>query len=219
MINNLNSNQSEIIVSSTDNIFLDNNSTWKRTIKLEKDSTLDIFGFFDSQTNYELDINLEGDNSELNLNYLIIWDKNENLKLKIRANISSSNSKANLNIISIVKNEGSIDIDWIIDIKKDISKSEWYLTEENVFIGSSWKIRWVPTLLIASDDVKANHAAKFEKISDEKLFYLRSRWLDEKDSVQVMLDWYFRKNFSKLENLDENVYNDLLEKFELKLNN
>ncbi|MBT3727553.1 hypothetical protein HOG21_08115 [bacterium] len=33
----------------------------------------------------------------------------------------------------------------------------------------------MPTLLVRSDDVKASHSCKMERISDEKLFYLRSR--------------------------------------------
>jgi Fe-S cluster assembly scaffold protein SufB len=37
------------------------------------------------------------------------------------------------------------------------------------------KIRGIPTLLVASSDVKANHSCAIEKISDSKIFYLRSR--------------------------------------------
>lgn len=72
---------------------------------------------------------------------------------------------------------------------------EGYLTEENIFVGKSGKVRGLPTLLVHSDDVKAAHACNMEKISDEKLFYLRSRGLPREDATVLMLESYIAKVF------------------------
>ena len=43
------------------------------------------------------------------------------------------------------------------------------ISEENIFLGENGVIKWIPSLLVATKDVKASHALKIEKISDDDL--------------------------------------------------
>lgn len=56
-------------------------------------------------------------------------------------------------------------------------------------------MRGLPTLLVHSNDVKASHACNMERISDDKLFYLRSRGLPREDATVLMLESYIAKIF------------------------
>lgn len=70
-------------------------------------------------------------------------------------------------------------------------------------------MRGVPTLLVHSDDVKASHACNMEQISDEKLFYLRSRGMTKDDATMLMLESYIAKAFTGLQELDEDLFDSL----------
>jgi len=74
----------------------------------------------------------------------------------------------------------------------------------------SWKIKWIPTLLVRSDDVEASHACKIEKISNDKLFYLKSRWVEEKSALMLLLEANIKSIFSCLSMLDNDFYTNLI---------
>jgi Fe-S cluster assembly protein SufD len=73
-------------------------------------------------------------------------------------------------------------------------------------------VRGLPTLLVHSDDVKAAHACNMERISDDKLFYLRSRGLPREDATVLMLESYVAKVFGELEEIDEELYTSIKER-------
>ena len=112
-----------------------------------------------------------------------------------------------MNIVSFVSDGGIIDLDGIVNIIGGVEKVEWNLTEENIFLGSTGKVRGLPTLLVHSNDVKASHACNMERISDDKLFYLRSRGLPREDATILMLESYIAKIFGDLEENHEDIYN------------
>ena len=72
-------------------------------------------------------------------------------------------------------------------------------------------VKWIPTLLVRSDDVKASHACKMERISDEKLFYLRSRWLGKDNALNMIIEAKIENLFSCLRMYDKDVYEETLE--------
>lgn len=67
-------------------------------------------------------------------------------------------------------------------------------------------MRGLPTLLVHSNDVKASHACNMERISDDKLFYLRSRGLPREDATVLMLESYIAKIFGDLEENQQELY-------------
>ena len=73
-------------------------------------------------------------------------------------------------------------------------------------------MRGFPTLLVRSNDVKAGHGCNIEKISDEKLFYLRSRGMQRDDALLMMVQSYIETIFWKLENIQKEYHDELVEK-------
>lgn len=120
--------------------------------------------------------------------------------------LANSESKLDMSIMSIAGEQWEIDIDGVVKINANISKVEWYLKQQNIFLWNSWKIRGIPTLIVHSNDVKASHGCNIEKISDDKLFYLRSRGLDRSLATQVMIEGYLRNAFWYLEHVDGAFY-------------
>lgn len=184
-------------------------------INIGENSKVDFYWFFSDNCPQNITINQFENNSSLNFKSLFI-SNNSNLISNIKSQINSLNSKANLNIISIVK-ENKIWIDSSIKIEKNSKKIEAKLDLENIFIWKTWTINSIPNLFIDSNDVKVSHSSKSHRIDENKLFYLKSRWLSEEKSIKLMTQSYFQKTLSCLEMFDKNVFKGINSEF-LNLN-
>lgn len=179
--------------------------------KLKKWSRLDLFWFFSSKVSENILITQEWENSELKVKFMYL--NNEiNLSTNVKSLIKSSNCKSKLSLTWILK-KNNLSIDSSIEIINWISKVEADLKQKNLFIWESGNIRWLPKLLVDSNDVKASHSCKVEKIDRDLLFYLRSRWITENNSIMLMLDSYFVKWFKCLKMMNEREYIRLYDNF------
>lgn len=180
-------------------------------INIAENSKVDFYWFFKDYCPENILINQENNNSILNLKSIFIGN-NSDLISNIESKIKSNNSKANLNVIWIVK-ENKISINSSINISKNSKKIEAHLELENIFVWNNWTINSLPNLFIESNDVKVSHSSKSHRLQDQKVFYIKSRWLDEKQSINLMLQSYFFKNFSCIEMFNKDIYNEILKEF------
>jgi hypothetical protein len=149
--------------------------------------------------------------------YALLSSRGEKIKAQIYGELASSHSYLDMHIVSFVSDSGDIDLDGAVEITSGIEKVEGYLNEENIFLWSTWKVRGIPTLKVHSNDVKAAHACNIQRIPDETLYYLRSRWLPKEDATVLLLQSYIAKIFGKIRENDEGQYNTLEEKILKKL--
>lgn len=192
-------------------------SLWKNTI-------LEFYSFIENTDDLKINFIQKQEWSKLKVNCLLFSSNivspargrclkgRWGLKAKIYSKIISSNTKSDIKILSLVWNDWFIDLDWIIEIWENINWVDWNLSEENLFLWNTWKIKWIPTLLVRSDDVKASHSCKMERISDEKLFYLRSRWIWRQNALVMMIEAKIKSLFSCLFMFDNTFYKELVEK-------
>ncbi len=185
------------------------------TINLGENSKADIYGFFSEFSPKNIILNQKNDSSFVNFKSIFIWNSKD-LSSNISSQISSNNSTSKIKIISIVK-ENKISINSDITISKNSKKIKANLELENIFIWENWSIISNPNLFVNSQDVKVSHSSKTHRIPKEKLFYLESRWLDRKNSSQILLESYFRETFSCVEMYNKNLFEDIYNEF-LKLN-
>lgn len=193
-------------------------------VSIWENSKVEIFWVLENKDDFKLKVIQEKDNSNLKLNYLIlsknisplqggdVWKtEGGKIKAKIESVLNSNFVKSNVQIISIVWNWGEIDLDWIIKIEKGIEKVDWNLSEENIFLWDTGMVKWIPTLLVWSSDVKASHSCKMERISDEKLFYLRSRWLGRENALNMIIEAKIENLFSCLRMYNKDFYEEILD--------
>lgn len=210
-------NYDEIIISKwvIASIFFN----WDKGLKiyLQENSSLEFFSYFSYSQNSEIEFFQKFDNSKLKIRSLI-FSRDNSIKTKIYSKISSNNSSSDIKILSLVSDNWNIDLDWIVEIDSWYKKIKWYLVEKNLFLWNTWKIRWIPTLLVRSDDVEAGHSCTIEKISNDELFYLRSRWIDKWNAISLILDSKVNSIFSCLWMYDKIFFDELLEKISKKIN-
>ncbi len=200
----------EIVISKWITIWIYDSWNVNRKIFLEENSFLDYFSFLENNDNHKVEFFQNENNSILNVKYLLFSKNNKFIKSKIYSKISSSYSKSDVKILSLIWDNWNIDLDWIIEIDSWFEKIKWHLLEENLFLGETWKMKWIPTLLVRSDDVEASHACRIEKISDKKLFYLKSRWIDNKNAYLLLLEANIKSIFSCLSMIDNVFYESLI---------
>lgn len=180
-------------------------------IQLEKNAKLQYFGYFSDGISVEKHFETLWEWSDANINCFIHGKGNDTVNAKILWEVAKSKSKIDIDAIAIVSDAWNVHIDWIIQINKGVEKVEGFLDETNIFLWDKWSVRGFPTLLVRSNDVKAGHGCNIEKISDEKLFYLRSRGINKNDSVTMMIQSYVETIFSNLESVDNQFHNNLIE--------
>jgi len=197
--------ENDLIVSLFDD--LNNNLD----IEIWENARVEFYSILEDREDFRINFIQNKQKSDLKVNYLLLSKDNIKLKAKIYSELSADFVKSDIQIISIIWNDWFIDLDWIIQINEWIKKVDANLVEDNLFLGNSWKIKWIPTLLVRSDDVKASHACKMERISDEKLFYLRSRGIDKENALSVMIEAKIKSLFLCISMLDNDFYEELIE--------
>ena len=130
----------------------------------------------------------------------------------IKSSFEADHSTSEIHILSLAESGGEVLLDSAIDIAEWIKKISGSLKERHIFLGSGGKIRGIPALIVHSDDIEASHALAIDRISDEELFYLRSRGFHRDDATWLLLGGAVSAIFSGLSELDEKMYNNCKEK-------
>jgi len=156
-----------------------------RKVTISNNTQLKWYGVISGNNEYVL--HFETKSGESIIRMLLLSTQNEQLNTTIHSTLASSHTVTNIHILSLVGESGIIVLNGTVQIDENISKVKWHILEENIFLGSKGNIRWIPSLLVHSDDVEAWHAARIERVSDEKLYYLRARGIPRDDATVMMI--------------------------------
>jgi len=195
------------IADGVDAMIYDEQDVLKK-ITFGKGASLKYFGYFEKEEFFDKHFLINGIDSTCEV-FALLSSTGEKIKAKMDGELAANGAFLDMNIVSFVSDGWIIDLDGIVNIVEGVEKVEWYLVEENIFLWKSGKVRGLPTLLVHSSDVKASHACNMERISDDKLFYLRSRGLPREDATVLMLESYISKIFWDLEEKHEDIYTDV----------
>lgn len=178
-----------------------------RKVTLSNNTKLRWYGVISGQNKYALQFVTQSGESIVRI--LLLATADEKLEATVRSTLESSHTVSNIHILSLVGESGIIELNGTVQIDANILKVKWHILEENIFLGSKGNIRWIPSLLVHSDDVEAWHAARIERVSDEKLYYLRARWIPKDDATVMMIESAVAGLF---EGLDERCQEEIAEK-------
>jgi len=136
-------------------------------------------------------------------------------KITIKANLQQDNAQVNLHIVSLGVG-GNLYIDWWVYIPQGVKNVEGHLLEENLILTGKTKITSVPRLDVRANEVVASHGAKVQKLDEDKLFYVRSKWVWLLDAQMLLLSGYFEQFFEGLEQ-SQSLTEQLLQRLKSKL--
>lgn len=118
-------------------------------------------------------------------------EKKINLHLEIVHQGKESFSRTTVR--GIAKDKGKINLKGKIIIEKEASGSDAYLSDKFLLFDEG-EVFSIPSLEIENSDVRASHEASVEEIDEEKLFYLASRGIDQKEGKKLMIEGFLRVN-------------------------
>lgn len=154
-----------------------------------------------SELNFTFNINSE--KASIECYFLIPAINNQNVILNIDTSFTSKNTKAIINVIALWSDNSSITLDGNIHIWKNLDNVEARLYEETLLLWNAKYISLIPWLRVDSPDVIASHGAKIQRISQERIFYMQSRWLNRDKAVSMIINSYYQQIIEKFQ-LNEN---------------
>ena len=162
----------------------------------------------------DLEVNLNGFHSSVNVKYLIV-NKNNNSKFNAFINHNCKETFSDIVNYGISLGNSKIDFDTTSKINKGMSKSVCHQLTRGVINGEKADILSRPILLIDEYDVKANHGTAIGRLSDRELFYLMSRGLTKEESYKLLLSGIINPIIKSLWNDDireealANIYKEI----------
>ncbi|AXJ00849.1 Iron-regulated ABC transporter permease protein SufD [Cyclonatronum proteinivorum] len=90
----------------------------------------------------------------------------------------------------IALGEGKSVFNGKIFVRKDSQQIDAFQENRNLLLSETADVFTKPQLEIFADDVKCSHGATIGQLSDEELFYMRSRGLSRKTAVQMLTYGY-----------------------------
>ena len=156
-------------------------------IILNENSKLDLLmGLFGMSNDINLEIHLNGFNSDVHLKILSIADNCKHCA-DINVTHNSKNSKSNILATVIANNDSHVTINSIVSIKNGKKGSISFQKIVGNILDAKSIIIANPVLLIDEYDVQAGHGASIGSINEEVLFYLMSRGISRIEAKGILL--------------------------------
>ncbi|MFU8798051.1 MAG: SufD family Fe-S cluster assembly protein, partial [Gammaproteobacteria bacterium] len=80
----------------------------------------------------------------------------------------------------------------------DAQKTKAHMTNKNLLLAKTGEIDTKPELQIDADDVQCSHGATVGQLSEEALFYLRSRGIEEADAKKILTSAFAKEIIDKI---------------------
>lgn len=162
----------------------ENKSKIQYKYNILENSKVKIIKFYDSKIVKELNIiNLNGINSEIDYLFKTIATDKQDYNIYVYHN--NKNTVSNIKNNSVNINEGTTTFNVTGVVYNGITNCT--LNQTNKIINLNDKeCKINPNLLIEENDVVANHSALIGKFSEEEIFYLMSRGISRKESINLL---------------------------------
>ena len=177
------------------------------------DYTIVDFGGKTSITNYYSNIKENG--AKANINTIYLGAGNQVFDINYIAELFGENTETNIEVQGALKDEAKKNFKGTIDFKKGSKKAKGDENEFCMLLSDKAKSKALPMLLCTEEDVEGNHSSAAGKIEDDKLFYIMSRGLSEKDAMKLIVKAKFNKILETIK--DEELKQEIVEEIDKRL--
>ena len=166
------------------------NSNIKSSYEISLDSNINVFSI-DSTIKTNIEINK--DNLLLKYGYSTINENDNNYEININHLGNSITSSIKNHGINKNNNKLSFVINTIVPkTSKNINTNQ----DSKIIVLKDNTATIKPNLLIDNDDIEANHSAYIGKFKEEEIFYLMTRGLEKKDSINLLVKSFLIGNMN-----------------------
>ncbi|MBR0427571.1 MAG: SufD family Fe-S cluster assembly protein [Clostridia bacterium] len=175
--------------------------------------TIVDFGGKTSVTNYYS--RLKGKGAKANINTIYLGKDDQVFDINYIAELFGENTEVGIEVQGALKDEAKKNFKGTIDFKKGSKKAKGDENEFCMLLSDKAKSKALPMLLCTEEDVEGNHSSSAGKIEDDKLFYIMSRGLSEKDAMKLVVKAKFNKILETIK--DEDLKEEIVEEIDKRL--
>lgn len=159
---------------------------------LSQGSTLNVNNTSIGSSLYRHNINLKfcGANSNANYSALSLIDKEQHHDQRIIVEHSSDSCQSNQLFKYILSDESSGVFNGKVIVEEHTKQTDANQSNKNLVLSPSALMNANPQLEIYAEDVKCSHGSTTGQIDPEALFYLKSRGLSHKKSMELIMNGF-----------------------------
>lgn len=135
----------------------------------------------------EVCVDLCGPGAEAHLKGLYLCNGNERVRFRVVMHHRAAGCKSTQLFKGIAGGEADVRFDGVIVVAPDAQQTEAFQENHNIVLTDQAKVVTKPQLEIYADDVKCSHGATVGRLSEEELFYMRSRGIPEKEARTLQM--------------------------------
>ena len=151
--------------------------------------------------------NLIGEGSESESLSVVFGVKEEDFEGVNEVIHSGSESKSNMLSRIVLNDKAKAVYDGLVKIEAKASGCEGYQKKEAILLSEDARVESIPNLKIANNNVKCSHGATISQIDEDKLFYMMSRGISEKEAKKTIIEGFFDPILIKIE--DETIKDEI----------
>ena len=158
---------------------------------------------------------LNGEKAENYFNALYLGTEEDRIDMNYYLGNNNKNTIGNINVVGSLSGNSYKSFKGTIDFYEGSSKSIGEENENCILLSDTAISRSLPMLLCHEEDVVGAHGVSTGKIDEEKLFYLMSRGIDEKEAKRLIINANYNTVIDNI--IDEKIKNTIKDKINKKI--
>ena len=164
----------------------------------------------------DLEFNLEGEESECNLQSASFLSNSEHQEIKTRINHFFPNCKSYQRVKNVLDSESKGVYQGKIFVKDVAQKTDAYQLSKAILLSERSEFDSKPELEIYADDVKCSHGSTSGSLDRDSIYYLMTRGLSKKESSKLLVNGFLNEVVDSIKN--DSIRNFIKTKLEEQLN-
>ena len=123
----------------------------------------------------DVTVDLTGPGAELSLKALYLTKAEEKVNFRILVHHRAPGCRSSQLVKGVAGGSSKVTFSGTIVVAPDAQKTEAFQENHNILLTESANVETKPQLEIYADDVKCSHGATVGRLSEDELFYMRSR--------------------------------------------
>jgi len=137
-----------------------------------------------------LEVLVEGEGAFADLKGLYVVDGNQHLDNLVSIDHAKPHGTSRLYYKGILDGKSRAIFGGTVYVRPGADKTDAYQEDKNLLLSAEAEADSKPSLEIYADDVKCGHGATAGAVTEEAIFYLRSRGLDEQTAMRLLIQGF-----------------------------
>ena len=113
---------------------------------------------------------------------------------------AAPNTRSDMLVKGVAKDKAKSLYRGLIEIKENAPNSDGYQKQDTLLLNEGVEANAIPKLLIGNNEVRCTHGATIGQIDKNKIFYLMSRGLSEKEAEKTLVNGFFAPLMERISN-------------------